>query len=256
MRQGMRVAVSGTYSSGKSTTTEALSLLTGIPRTHAKTSREILLEVLPGKEVQELSAKELILLGLHRLEERIVNEERAMGSFFSDGSVLHEWIYGQARMIAGINPSAGLSVRLIKELVGLPYKRFYQGYMEAYGRLVKARAKRLYDVFIHLPVEFPMVADNHRPVSEKFRHLSDEILIETLDELKIKYHLVGGSIEERLHQIIDLLALPTVMPFDEAVAIAKERVAELQHVLETDARYHANQREKSLWRRIAYTLRY
>jgi hypothetical protein len=46
------------------------------------------------------------------------------------------------------------------------------------------------------------------------------------------------------------------MPFDKAVAIAKERVAELQNILETDARYHANQREKSMWRRIAYTLRY
>lgn len=57
-----RLAVAGTYSTGKTTTAEALSLATGIPRTHA------------GKQLEELSASELTALGPRRLEERIHNE--------------------------------------------------------------------------------------------------------------------------------------------------------------------------------------
>src|SRR5439155_22829867 len=40
----LKLAISGTFSSGKSTTTEALSIATGIPRTHAKTSRQLLVD--------------------------------------------------------------------------------------------------------------------------------------------------------------------------------------------------------------------
>jgi AAA domain len=103
------LAVSGTYSTGKTTTTEALSLATGIPRTHAMTAREILQELTPGKQLEELSASELTALGLRRLEERIHNEAAQPGSFVADGSVIHEWIYGAARMQIGINPNAGRS---------------------------------------------------------------------------------------------------------------------------------------------------
>jgi hypothetical protein len=64
----IRLAVSGTYSSGKTTTTEALSVATGIPRTDALTAREIVVDLLPRKRFQELSAAELLMLGL-RLEQ-------------------------------------------------------------------------------------------------------------------------------------------------------------------------------------------
>lgn len=255
INKGLKIAVSGTYSSGKTTTTEALSLLTGIPRTHAKTSREILLEALPGKQVQELNGRELIQLGLLRLEERIANEEKVIGPFFSDGSVIHEWIYGQARMIVGINPSDGFIARNIKKIIGLPYKHFYQGYMDAYGVVVKTRAKRLYDAFVHLPVEFPLVGDNHRPVSEEFRALSDKILIDTLNELKIPYYVIGGSVKERLERIIEIFSLPMLMPIDEAIEKAKEKVANFLAVLESDARHHSHHRNKSFLRRLKYNLR-
>src|SRR6184192_3377689 len=93
----LRLAVSGTYSSGKTTTSEILSIATGMPRTDALTAREILVELLPGRQFQELSAGELLMLGLRRLEERIHTEAAQPGSFISDGSVLHEWVYGEAR---------------------------------------------------------------------------------------------------------------------------------------------------------------
>jgi nicotinamide riboside kinase len=252
----LRLAVSGTYSTGKSTTTEALSVATGIPRTHAMTSREILRDLVPGKQVQELSAHELIALGLRRLEERVHHEAAQPGSFIADGSVIHEWIYGVARIRVGINPGAGAVVKAIKVIVGLPYRRFYKQYMDAYGTVVKARAKRIYDAYVHLPVEFPMTADGHRPVSERFRTLSDELLIEALDELGVPYHVVGGTVRERIDKIVDIFGLPLVMPLDEAIDIAQERVRTATEILEADARAHAARRSRSVLRRIKYTLRY
>ncbi|MBQ0753047.1 MAG: ATP-binding protein [Gammaproteobacteria bacterium] len=252
----VRLAVSGTYSSGKTTTTEALSIATGIPRTHAKTSREILMEDIPGKQVQDLSAGELIQLGLRRLEERIHNEAMQQGSFISDGSVVHEWVYGEARMQVGINPSANIVHRVLNEIVGLPVKRFYKAYMNAYGQVVKNRAKRLYDAYVHLPVEFAMVADNHRPVSEPFRALSDEILLKVLDDIEIPYHIVRGTIPERVEQIMDIFKFDVVVPVNEAIDMAKERVAADLAVLEADARHHSKNRDESVIQRVKYALRY
>jgi nicotinamide riboside kinase len=252
----LKIAVSGTYSTGKSTTTEALSLITGIPRTHALTSREILIDLLPGKRVEELSAGELIALGLRRLEERVHHEAAEPGSFISDGSVIHEWVYGEARMKAGINPSANIVHRFFNELVGLPIKPFYKAYMEAYGKVVKSRAKRVYDVYIHLPVEFEFVADNHRPVSEPFRELSDKILLDTLEEMKIPYHVVGGTVLERVTKIVELLDLPIKMDMKEAIKIAEQRVQDGLDILENDARHHSNRLKTSKLKKLKYMFRY
>lgn len=251
----LRLAISGTYSTGKSTTTEALSIATGIPRTHAKTSREILMEIVPGKQVQELSAMELIKLGLRRFEERVQNESLP-GSFISDGSVVHEWVYGEARMRVGINPGANWLLRGIKKVSGFQVKRFYQQYMDIYGELTKARAKRLYDAYVHLPVEFDMEVDGHRPVSEEFRRLSDDLLLQSLEEMGLPYHIVGGSIPARLEQIIDIFDLRLVMPLDEAINLAQQRVKASIEVLKQDSRFHEARRKKSLYRRISYALRY
>lgn len=252
----LRLAVSGTYSTGKSTTTEALSLVTGIPRTHALTAREILIDLVPGKQMMELNAMELQAVGLRRFEERVHNEAAQPGSFISDGSVIHEWVYAEGRMRIGINPGAGLMHRSIKAVVGLPMKPFMKQYADSYGKVVKARAKRTYDAYVHLPVEFEMKKDGHRPVSEKFRNLSDELLLEAIEELQIPCHVVGGTIKERLEKIIAIFDLPVVMPLDEAIELAEKRVRHTIEVLEADDRYHEAQRKKSFWRRLKYAMRY
>lgn len=257
--KSVRLAVSGTYSTGKTTTTEAVALATGITRTHAMTAREILVDLIPGKQMQDLSASELMMMGLRRLEERIHWEAEALGrqgSFICDGSVIHEWVYGEARMRVGINPNAKLVQKVVKDIAGLPIKRFYQQYMDAYGGLAKNRAKRIYGAYIHLPVEFEMEKDGHRPVSEKFRKLSDDLLIETLEELKIPYYVIGGPIKDRVRKIIDIFDLPEVMPLDEAIDTAVERVRIARKILEEDDRHHANQRQASMWKRLKWAMRY
>lgn len=243
-----RIAISGTYSTGKTTTTEALSLLTGIPRTQARTMREILPEAVPGKTLEQCTPAELIQLGIWRFKERAVNESHCPEQFFSDGSCLHEWTYGRARMLVGINPNLGrISQRLVK-LLSSPVQGAYEKIIDNFGNAVKQHAKHAYDEFIHLPVEFALVKDGHRPVSETFRNISNQILLEALDELDIRYHVVGGSIEERLEKIISIYNLPTVLTIDEAVKQASIKVNALQLTIEKDAK--ANQGKATVRQQI------
>jgi nicotinamide riboside kinase len=243
----LRIAVSGTYSTGKTTTTEALSRWLGIPRTHARTMREILPEAIPGKALEDCGPAELFQLGLLRFTERAVRESAMQGSFVSDGSSLHEWIYGRARMRVGINPNDPKLVRSFKRLLTLPYRPLLIRINEAFGAVVKRHAKASYDEFIHLPVEFPLVEDGHRPVSEEFRALSDRLLRETLDQLRIPYHVVSGTLEQRLTQIAEIYGWAPVMPIEQAIAEATTRVRALHIEIESDAQAAARRRQHAPW---------
>ena len=225
----MRIAVSGTYSSGKTTTTIALAHLTGLPRTHAKTMREILPVALPGKRLEDCTMPELFQLGIRRYAERVLHESQLQGTYISDGSALHEWVYGKGRLTYGINPSDLSSSQALDPTALKIYDEFFDGY----GSIVKQHARESYDVFIHLPVEFPLVADGHRPVSEDFRVMSDQLLLNTLDELNIKYYKVSGSIEERLNKIIEILNLDVQMDIQKAIQLAIEETSVMQ--VETEA---------------------
>jgi hypothetical protein len=245
----LRLAMSGTYSTGKTTTTEALSLWVGIPRTHAQTMREILPEALPGKALEDCTVPELFQLGILRFTERALRESAMAGSFISDGSSLHEWVYGKARMIAGINPNDGFLQRTLRAAMVLPHKRLLNDFNEAFGAVVKRHAKKAYDEFIHLPVEFPLVKDGHRPVSEEFRALSDQLLLKVLHELGIKVQIVSGTIEQRLTKIAEIYGFEPVMPIEQAVAEAKARVQAQHKLVETDAQVAALRRQTAPWYR-------
>ena len=243
----LRLAMSGTYSTGKTTTTEALCLWTGLPRTHARTMREILPEALPGKALEDCSFPQLFQLGMIRFNERAVRESNLQGSFVSDGSSLHEWVYGKARMKVGINPNDNAFMRVAKKALALPGQKIVYQVNEAFGAVVKRYAKHAYDEFIHLPVEFPLVRDGHRPVSEKFRKMSDELLIDTLTEMKIPYQIVSGSLEQRLRRIAQLYDLKPVMPLEQAVQEAQRSVQAHHKLIESDAQAAAKRRQELPW---------
>ena len=246
-KQRLRLAISGTYSTGKTTTAEALSLWVGIPRTHAQTMREILPEAFPGKALEDCTPLELFQLGIMRYTERVKRESAHEGSFVSDGSSLHEWVYGKARLTVGINPNDGVVLRTAQKAMMLPYRRIINDVHEALGAVLKRHAKRAYDEFVHLPVEFPLVKDGHRPVSERFRALSDELLLQILKELDIKYHIVSGTIEQRLTKIAEIYDLTPIMPLNEAVTQAKATVAAFHKEIETDAQRAALRRQSLPW---------
>ncbi len=223
----MRLGISGTYSSGKTFTSMALSHYTGLPRTKARTMREILPEAAPGKTLEECTAAELIQMIVTRHVERAVYEARLADGFVSDGSSLQEWIYGSVRVSLGLNPTAsahledGETVKKTAELA------FFEDVMTNLGNSFKKHVKGSFDAFVHLKNELPLSADGHRPVNDQFRRLSDTILQQTMDELHIPFHVVSGAVEERLEQIAMLFGLEAKMSPAEATRLAAEEYAQL-----------------------------
>jgi hypothetical protein len=227
----MKLAIAGTYSVGKTLTTMAVAHLTGLPRSAAKTMRELLPISVPGKTLEECTPAEIIMLIMRRNQERAVNESHLTEGFVSDGSSLHEWAYGTVRVLVGINPndSIGLDTVEVTEEVG-----FYGKVLEQMAIPAKQHAKATYDAFVHLPIEFPLVADGHRPVNERFRSLADELMLRTLDELQIPYHTVGGTVAERLEKIIAIYDFKPVVGVGEAIERAEAEYALIDTSSEVD----------------------
>ncbi|WP_026239802.1 AAA family ATPase [Parafrankia discariae] len=230
----MRLGISGTYSAGKTVTAMALSHFTGIPRTRAMTMREILPEAAPGKTLEQCTAAELLQMIVVRHVDRAVHESRLWDGFVSDGSSLQEWIYGSVRVTVGINPNASLHLRDLETVERTPEIEFFESVMSQLGNAFKRHVKSTFDAFVHLPNELPLTTDGHRPVNERFRSMSDELLMRTLTELAIPYHVVGGSLPERLDTIAEIFAFPRVMEVDRAVSRALEEYAQLDVRGETE----------------------
>ena len=103
---------------------------------------------------------------------------------------------------------------------------------------MKRHVKSSFDAFVHLRNELPLSADGHRPVNERFRRMSDEMLLLTLTELRIPHHVIGGDMAARLNQIVGIFDLPTVMDVEQALAAAGQEYAATDVRIET-ARSHA-----------------
>lgn len=195
--RGRRIVISGTYGTGKTTTTDAISRLTGIPKAVARGMREILPETFPGKRLEDCGPSELVQLGLTRFAERATQEAQLYNTgFVSDGSAVHEWAYGRGRQLEGAN---GPGSRIFGE--GFDFA------MDAFGEVVRRHSRDTYTDVVHLPVEFPLKQDGHRPVSEAFRAKADEIISSTWGELGLNCYVVGGDVDERVSQIVELLGL-------------------------------------------------
>ncbi|MCX4747729.1 ATP-binding protein [Kitasatospora sp. NBC_01287] len=217
----MKLGISGTYSSGKTLTSIALSHYTGVPRTMARTMREILPEAAPGKTLEECTAAELLQMIVVRHTERVAHERAlSLGSFISDGSSLQEWIYGAIRVQVGINPNASIALGDV-DVDKTAELKFFEEVMERLGVSLKLHVQQSFDAFVHLKNELPLAKDGHRPVNERFRTLADETLLRTLDELGMPVHIIGGDVEQRLETIADRFGFTPVMTPRQAIDKAR-----------------------------------
>ena len=230
----MKISISGTYSAGKTSTVMALSHYTGVPRTLARTIREILPETFPGKKLSEVAPHEFLQLMLRRHTGRAVQEALLGDHFFSDGSSLQEWLYGAGRVIHGMNPNdtadlaGGRALELSEEM------RFFAQVVDQYGQALKQHVKNTFDAYVHLRHEFAITADGHRPMNEGFRATIDAMLLETLDELRIPYHVVSGTMPQRLEAIAAIFDLTPVMSTEEAIALAQRDYGKQDFRMETE----------------------
>ncbi|BCY08848.1 AAA family ATPase [Actinoplanes sp. L3-i22] len=229
----MKIAVSGTYSSGKTRTVMALSHYTGVPRTLAKAIREIMPEAVPGKALAEVTPAEFVQLMMRRHVGRAVHEALLGERFISDGSSLQEWLYGAARVLHGMNPNA-TAAGGVAPATSAAEMAFFEQVVAQFGFAFKQHVKKTYDSFVHLRHELPIADDGHRPMNEKFRSTIDEMLLTTLQELDIPVYVVGGSFEERLDRIVEIFALPTVISREQAIERANADYAALDLRLEKE----------------------
>lgn len=227
MKQGnndpLRIAISGTYCTGKTTTALALSLASGIPMTHARTMRELLPETFPGKTLRQCRFHELMVLGMKRFEERIAAEAALGDGFISDGCTLQEWLYGSTRLMTGADPAENPWTMKIKKLLHPLEWKLFRHQIASFERVVKAYAVTHYDRFFHLPVEFAFVADGHRPTSERFCMASEGRLLQAYDALGIEATIVTGTLEARLEQLLGHLGIAPIIPIAQAAALATDR---------------------------------
>jgi hypothetical protein len=230
----MRLGITGTYSSGKTLTAMALSAYTGVPRTRAKTMREILPDAAPGKALEECTAAELLQMIVVRHTERAVHENRLWDGFISDGCSLQEWIYGSVRVTVGINPNDSVHLSELESVEKTDEIRFFEDVMGQLGLAMKRHVKHNFEAFVHLRNELPLAEDGHRPVNERFRSMSHELLLKTLTELEIPYVQIGGDLASRLEQIVAQYALPVVRPVGEAIAVAEAEYAAIDTRSEVD----------------------
>jgi hypothetical protein len=230
----MKLAISGAYSSGKTLTVMALSHYTGIPRTLAKTAREILPDAVPGKPLAQLSCAEFVQLIVRRHVERAVHESRMQDGFLADGTSLQEWTFGMARVAyRTMNPAE--DARLHGKAEPMTHEmRFFEEVMVQFGHAFKQHVASTFDACVHLRHELPLAQDGHRPMSESFRATCDEMLLSALAELAIPHHVVGGTTAERLDAIVELHGFATVMDKDEAIALAQAEHAEQDMRYETE----------------------
>ncbi|WP_214649462.1 ATP-binding protein [Sphingobacterium mizutaii] len=222
-----RIVISGTYCTGKTSLSIALSLATGIPTTHAPTMREILPWLFPGTSLKDCSYAQLLRLGMERFERRVHAEAGLSTGFISDGCPLQEWLYGSTRLITGAYPEENSWTMLWKKLKNYREFRDFELLLAGFEKMAKTYTKNSYDIFFHLPVEFPFIEDGHRPTSERFREESERILINTYRSLQITPIYVSGTLENRLKTILSHLNITSKIPLAEAVDLSvklKERL--------------------------------
>jgi hypothetical protein len=63
--------------------------------------------------------------------------------------------------------------------------------------------------------------DDPPPISERFRELSDELLLTTLDGLRVPVHVVRGTPAQRLARVADLAGLTPRIDLEEALQSAR-----------------------------------
>lgn len=74
------------------------------------------------------------------------------------------------------------------------------------------REKDFYDLYVYLPIEFPMVIDGIRDVDEDYRHLVDTNIGNLLQENDINFITLRGTVEERFNLLYNKISDPKYLP--------------------------------------------
>jgi hypothetical protein len=192
----MKIAIVGAYGAGKTTLIERAGRLLGIPAVHGTPMRDP--RGSAPTSLEQATEAELIQLVVRRYTERLLSETARPGGFLSDGSLLHEWTYATIRLALGPHPAADAALDLSSLTP-------YQEVLDRLGPEIAHQAAAAYDEIVHLPVEFPL-ADETPPISERFRELSDQLLLDTFRSAGRTVHAIKGPIDDRVSSLVAFAA--------------------------------------------------
>lgn len=195
----MRIVVSGSYGTGKSTLAKRIAKLTDRPLVAARGMRQFLHDHFDKKSLEDCNFDDLIELGIRRFRERLISETRHANAFVSDGSTLNEWAYGLGRIRYGFSLRAGYQPQWQSE-----QQRFLH-VMNRLATVFREHASEAYDLVLHLPPEFPIAQDEHRPLMPAYRSYTDEKLREAYTELGLQFHECTGTIHLREEKAIRII---------------------------------------------------
>ncbi|EPR12024.1 AAA family ATPase [Ruminiclostridium papyrosolvens] len=206
MNKDLRIAISGTFATGKTTLAVALEQLMAIPMVSVKSMEKVTSVHFPGKTIDQCSPYEYYQICIYRFLEQVMSENRVQGNFIVDGTLIESYIYGQVKLNS-LNYTPFSFNLFANNLEIITHKNIYENFYKSLGNVFKEYCKRNYHSFIHLPVESPAQQENYHYYSDKVRKTCDEMIINALEEIGIKYYIITGSTEERLKKIINIYGI-------------------------------------------------
>jgi nicotinamide riboside kinase len=174
-----RIAIVGSFSTGKTTLAEVLARRLDLPLLPEVARAIVDLGFQLDKDAT-VEAETLIFL-------RQYNNELATESFVGDRSLVDVMAY------------AGWV------LENQPWRKEMELWEEC-KRLADRRLRTNYSHVYYLPIEFPIVLDGLRPDDPAFQKEIDERIVALLDHHGVSHETITGSVEERVEQIMDDLA--------------------------------------------------
>jgi nicotinamide riboside kinase len=176
-----RVAIVGSFSTGKTTLAEALARRLSLPLL-PEVAREVAAEGFRLDKDATPETEALIFL-------RQYNNELAVAEFVGDRSLIDVMAY--AGWVLD-NQARRKEMALWDECVRLAERSLRSSYSHVY----------------YLPIEFPIVLDGLRPDDPGFQKEIDERIVRLLQGHGISYVTLTGSVEDRVAKLEDDLQQP------------------------------------------------
>lgn len=169
-----RIAIVGSFSTGKTTLAEAASEALGLPLL-PEVAREV--AAMGFKLDKDATPEVETLIFLKQLANELTHAE-----FVGDRSLIDVMAY--AGWVLDNQPP-----------------RREKALWEACVRIAQFHLRSQYTHVFYLPIEFPIVPDGLRPLDPEFQREIDERMLALLHDNSVAYRTLGGSVPDRLAEL-------------------------------------------------------
>lgn len=176
---GRRIAIVGSFSTGKTTLAEVMARRLELPLL-PETAREVV--DLGFKLDKDATPETEALIFLKQYNNELANAE-----FVGDRSLIDVMAY--AGWVLDHQP-----------------RRKETALWDECVRLAERSLRTNYSHVFYLPIEFPIVLDGLRPDDPAFQQEIDERILRLLDAHSVSFETIGGSVQERASAIEAALA--------------------------------------------------